>query len=319
MAPRPTMPKYEDLRDSGALLPGSTWGLFGSDDNLGALNLISHAEVSAAAATVSAGKVFPLNWSIRLPDPPLFTRGRVRHKVIADPYGNDDVLDNFYPQTSSQWDALSHVRHPEHGFYNAVGDDDQPGAGGSRLSIHHWADRGIVARFILLDVARFRAGRGESLDPSLGTEIGADELEAVLASTGCEPRQGDIVALRFGWTSWYEGLTRAERETLADNALATPGLAHGEETARWLWDHGFVGAVADVPALEALPVDPSSVERFLHHRLIALLGMAVGEMFDLESLATDCAADSVYEGLLVSAPLHNPGGVGSPANAIALK
>ena len=32
-----------------------------------------------------------------------------------------------------------------------------------------------------------------------------------------------------------------------------------------------------------------------------------------------CAADGVYEAFLVSAPLNAPGGIGSPANAVAIK
>ncbi len=68
-----------------------------------------------------------------------------------------------------------------------------------------------------------------------------------------------------------------------------------------------------------MPFDRSSVEGFLHYRLVAFLGLAVGELFMLEALAEDCAATRVYEGLFVSAPLNMPGGAGSTANAIAIK
>ena len=37
------------------------------------------------------------------------------------------------------------------------------------------------------------------------------------------------------------------------------------------------------------------------------------------ALASDCAADGIYEMFLVSAPLNAPGGIGSPANAVAIK
>ena len=30
----------------------------------------------------------------------------------------DDRLDGFFPQASTQWDALSHYAHSVHGFYN---------------------------------------------------------------------------------------------------------------------------------------------------------------------------------------------------------
>jgi hypothetical protein len=47
--------------------------------------------------------------------------------------------------------------------------------------------------------------------------------------------------------------------------------------------------------------------------------MPIGELWWLEELAEHPQGDGRYEHLLVSAPLHVKGGVGSPANALALK
>ena len=58
---------------------------------------------------------------------------------------------------------------------------------------------------------------------------------------------------------------------------------------------------------------------FLNNMLIGQFGMALGELWWLSDLASDCAADRVYEMFLVSAPLNAPGGIGSPANAVAIK
>jgi hypothetical protein len=96
-----------------------------------------------------------------------------------------------------------------------------------------------------------------------------------------------------------------------------------------------VAAVAaDNPALEAWPVasraspeqrramraDPSLlVDHFAHLRLLPLLGLPVGELWDLEALAADCAADGAYTFLLTSAPLNLEGAVASPPNALAVK
>ena len=74
---------------------------------------------------------------------------------------------------------------------------------------------------------------------------------------------------------------------------------------------------SDNVALEVLPVDPTI--GFQHRRLIALQGMPIGEVWDLDELAQECARDSVYEFMLVSSPLNLPGGVGSPPNAYAIK
>jgi hypothetical protein len=49
------------------------------------------------------------------------------------------------------------------------------------------------------------------------------------------------------------------------------------------------------------------------------MGLFLGEMFDLEALAADCAPDGRYEFLLVAGGLPVAGGVGAPVNAIAIK
>ncbi|MGW0584714.1 hypothetical protein ACWD25_54565, partial [Streptomyces sp. NPDC002920] len=57
----------------------------------------------------------------------------------------------------------------------------------------------------------------------------------------------------------------------------------------------------------------------LHQIAIPNMGLPLGEMWDLEALAEDCAADGVYEFLLVAAPLPVTGAVGAPVNPIAMK
>jgi len=49
------------------------------------------------------------------------------------------------------------------------------------------------------------------------------------------------------------------------------------------------------------------------------MGLTVGEMFDLDALAEDCAADGVWEFLFIAPPLRITGGVGSPLNPLAIK
>jgi hypothetical protein len=47
--------------------------------------------------------------------------------------------------------------------------------------------------------------------------------------------------------------------------------------------------------------------------------MALGELGWLADLADDCRGDERYTMFLTSAPLNVPGGVSSPANAVAFK
>jgi hypothetical protein len=57
----------------------------------------------------------------------------------------------------------------------------------------------------------------------------------------------------------------------------------------------------------------------LHRRILPALGLAVGELFDFDELAERCAADGRWTFLLAAVPLNLPGGVGSPANAVAIR
>jgi hypothetical protein len=49
------------------------------------------------------------------------------------------------------------------------------------------------------------------------------------------------------------------------------------------------------------------------------MGLLVGEMWDLDALAEDCAGSGVYEFLLVAGPLPVTGAVGAPVNPRAIK
>src|SRR5215469_7185942 len=105
------VPSYDQLPIRDGAPAGAAWGVFGDDDQLGTVYLLTPERVIQAANFVRSGRVFALNLPIDVPDPPLFTRGKHRHviKHFAT-YILDDYLDNFYPQASSQWDALSHVK-----------------------------------------------------------------------------------------------------------------------------------------------------------------------------------------------------------------
>ena len=54
--------------------------------------------------------------------------------------------------------------------------------------------------------------------------------------------------------------------------------------------------------------DDGRADGFLHYRAVCLLGIAFGELFVLDELAADCAADGVFDGLFTAAPLNKIGG-----------
>jgi hypothetical protein len=57
----------------------------------------------------------------------------------------------------------------------------------------------------------------------------------------------------------------------------------------------------------------------LHQVAIPNIGLFIGEMWDLDALAADCADDGRYDFWLTAAPLPVTGAVGAPVNPIAVK
>lgn len=313
------LPSFDELPAVEGAPPQSGWWLFGKDDQVGLFNLQTPERIAAAAKLVTKGAMFPLNWDLEMPDPPLYNRGAVRHKILGAGPNRDDVFDNFFPQASSQWDSLVHVGHPVHGFYNGVKEEEVTGKPGTRGSIENWARRGIAGRGVLLDVGRYLESVGQGIDCSTDRRITVDELEACRKAQGVEIQVGDVLIIRTGWTAWYLQQDAMVRRTISNVInLRAPGLAAGEEMARYIWNLHVASAASDCPALEAWPPTPAT-GGFLHHYLIGLFGLAIGELWFLEKLADDCAADGRYEFFFTAAPLNKLGGIGSPPNAMALK
>jgi kynurenine formamidase len=322
-----SLPSYDQLPVAADGPPGSSWGVWGPGDTLGCLNLLTPERAAGAAAGVRSGRVFNLNLEMELPDPPLYGRSAFEHSVIDRATGHDDELSNWNTQSSSQWDGFRHVRSLAHGFYNGVADEDH--------GVDHWARRGLVGRAVLADVERWRRSVGRPLRPDTKDPISVADLVATLEAQGTTVETGDILLVRTGWLAHYRSLDRAGREALATSDVASPGLAAGTETAAYLWNLHIAAVAADNPALEAWPAAYFTVgsdERraargdhealvglFLHFSLLPLLGLPVGELFDLDALAEDSAADGRYTSLLTSAPLNLAHGVASPPNALALK
>ena len=328
------LPSYAELRRRTDAPPGSAWGLFGDDDQYGTLNLLRARPLQDAAAEVRTGRAFSLDLPSDVISPSLApTRRPAQHHIFSrTPYHHDEWLDGFYPQYGSQIDGLRHIAHPDHGFYN--GNDPAaftPGSGA--LSVHHLAALPIVGRAVLLDVDRHLAERGRPIDHAASTPVTVEDLESTRTAQGTEIRDGDILLLRFGWVTWYRAASPPARRRVSE-LLRHPGLAQSHAVAAWLWDHRISLVAADNFAVECWPALPDSPFRtdgeasgrrddphagILHRALIALLGMPLGELWNLDDLAAACVADRRWSMLVTVAPFPLVGGVGSPANAIALR
>ena len=322
-------PTYSELLTRDDAPPGSSWGLFGPDDELGTLNFLNEAGVLSASHSVQRGRVFNLDHPINAFVPsPARHRRPARHTIVEyRPHHLDDSLDDFFLQGSTQIDALRHVGHHRYGFYN----DTKLGelvAGTPRLGIQRWSETGIIGRGVMIDVAGYQQRRGKSIDHERAQQLKPDLIDAVLVDQGVVLNTGDIVLLRTDWLSYYRRLATGRHGDDVP-ALSCAGIAQSYATLAWIWDHGISLLASDNFALEAYPASPESpfadrdgdaeIDGLIHPHLIAMLGLAIGELWALDELADDCARDGRFEFMIVAKPLNLVGGVGSPGNAVAIK
>jgi kynurenine formamidase len=315
------------------------WGRWGDDDQLGTLNFITPERLAGAASLARRGKAFSLAIPLNA-DAPMGAHGIRRapiHLMSMDGGDHDaasrvagwggyaeretESLSSMGPfrfnddwiimclQTSTQWDALCHAYY-EGEMYNGVPASASTSHGVTRDAIDPVADAaGVQGRGILLDVARHKGVH----HLEAGTPIYPQDLEDTAKAQGVEVQEGDIVVVRTGWWTQYAEIGLGNGLTWQAQC---PGLSW--RATEWLYDHN-VGAVAsDNVAVEVMvPED----DVLLPFHMIALrdMGMMLGEIWSLEALADDCAADNVYEFFLSAPALKVTGGTGTPVNPIAIK
>jgi kynurenine formamidase len=173
-----------------------------------------------------------------------------------------------------------------------------------------------VGRGVLLDYAAWAHDNNIQYSPIRYHEITVKDLEAVAKAQGTILKPGDILLIRSGFVSWYMNATGSERLEGSANAREWAGVQGSEETVRWLWNHHFSAVGGDASVFEAWPAKDETWR--LHDNLIALLGMPIGEMFDLERLSEECQKARQWSFFFTSAPINFPGGVASPPNAICV-
>lgn len=315
-----TVPSYSELPTIGPDQESHSWNFFGRGDDFGCLNFITQEVVRRASNEVALGKVVNLNLPIGEPQPQFWAdREPPQHHVIIKRNVRDDYIDKYFPQGSTQIDGFQHMRYREFGFFGGRQDEDLENG---QLGIGRWAERGLITRGVLADVYSYMTSNGTPPAPGVRLSIGPDLIEQTLAAQESEVRRGDALLIRTGWLGWYTGLPSEARTSLADklnadrHSVQMAGISPSREMAAWLWDSGVSVVALDTPTAEALPY--MAAEGWAHHRLLVLLGMPIGELWWLDSLAEACDSIGRYSFLLTTAPINVPAGVATPANAYAV-
>jgi kynurenine formamidase len=303
----------------------SNWGRWGADDVLGTLNFLSPAKRREGAALVRRGASFSLSQSFDMDGPQKGWRRRTNpvHTMLDTgtdaergvqgfPHGigGADDVSSMPLQASTQWDGLGHIFDHGNAWNGRRAGDVVTSLGDSVTGIETVA--GLIAgRGVLLDVGRAIGTDGELPD---GFAITAEHLEVTIAAQGESSRigRGDLVVVRTG------RLARARREGWGDYAGGdSPGLSF--TTADWLHGTEIAGIATDTWGFEVRPNEFDVAFQPLHQVAIPNIGLFIGEMWDLDALAADCAEDGRYDFWLTAAPLPVTGAVGAPVNPIAVK
>jgi kynurenine formamidase len=320
-----TPPDIGTVRELAARL--SNWGRWGPDDQLGTLNHVGPAQVAAASGLIRGGRVISLSIPLDADGPQIPGSGRFNPIHLMTVTGRDHMSGGGTPeerdrrkgylqsaddvlilplQSATQWDGLAHVFF-EQRMYNGFSASYVTSSGAQRNSSAHAADR-IVGRGVLLDLPR--ALGVPYLEP--GRAIGADDLEAARELAGVDVGQGDFVLVRTGAMARVR-----ERGDWGDYAGgASPGI--GLSSAEWLHQRDVAGLATDTWGLEVSPAETPDVAHPLHIVFIVMMGLWLGEIFDLEELADACAAEQRHEFFFVAQPLKITGAIGSPVNPLAI-
>lgn len=321
------IPSYAELAARQDGPPGSSWNVFTTDPERGTANFAGADEVRRAAHTITTGEVFSLDYALNAFDPPMArSRGVPHHEILSShSESRDDVLREFFLQATTQVDGLRHRRASGYGFYNGVS-DNLIHAGAPELGIQRWAEKPIVGRGVLIDIQGWAAGAGDPLDHFAGPALPASYLDDALATQGIELLAGDLVLVYTGWADWFLSADNVTRATVRQARRST-GFRQSLDLPEWLWDNQIALFATDTFAVEVLPVVEDSPfaatapedHGMMHQELIAKLGVPLGELWNLTELAEHSRTTGRWDALVTVKPLHLIGGVGSPANATAIR
>ena len=285
------------------------WGLWGADDERGALNRIGPAQVRAAAALIRTGEVFSLAQKLGSRTPVPAHRNGVMHFMDRDggdyaagarrpgnfQFAEDTILLPLHVGTHI--DALCHVWHDDKLYNGFSGNGIRSTAGAARCGIDKMPP--IFTRGILLDVVRLRG----AFVPD-GDSIGLAELQQAASQAGVTPREGDAVLIRTGWLERQQA-----GETMSFDR--EPGI--DIDSALWLAKSGVALVGADNYAVEVLPF-PTGTVFPVHQCLIRNYGVPLLEGLSLRALAESGQGEFAF----AAAPLPIVGGKASPIVPMAV-
>ena len=290
----------------------SNWGRWGTDDQLGAANLITPAKRLEAISLVTEGITVSLAHRLLTDEADDVPRPFQRRMLgLPDPTrepafrggGSDNYNISYHGYSHSHIDSLCHILYKGQ-MYNGASQETITEEGCSNASIVN-LQGGIVTRGVLIDIPRLKGM--PYLEP--GTPIYVEDLEAWEEMAGVTVRPGDAIFIRTG--RW------ARRTDVGPWAIAQQAAGLHASTMPWVKarDVSFLGSDA---AADVVPSQVEGVGLPVHLLTIVAMGVDLFDNQDLEALAETAARLNRWEFMLVASPLAVETGTGSPINALAI-
>jgi kynurenine formamidase len=289
-----------------------SWGRWGRDDELGALNLLSGDRVAAAARLVRSGVVVSLSLPLcttPAPDCPTPAEFRMTQENDADVglgaigFAKDFVGADYHSDGHTHIDALCHVAYEDQ-LYNGVAAGTITADGAAAEGIELVKD-GLVGRGVLLDIPRLRGVPW--LEP--GEHVFREDLEAAAREQSVEIQEGDVLLVRTG-----HARRLAELGTW-DTAESKAGL---HPTAMSLLAECGAAALGCDGNSDTAPSTTEGVAFPIHVLALNAMGVLLLDYLQFEDLRLACESAARWEFLCVTAPLRVAGGTGSPVNPLAI-
>lgn len=229
-------PSRKDLPKLPGAPEGASW-VWGKDDQLGRLNLLTPQRVKTSASEIETGEMVRLDLPLTVPEKPAFGREVFQHhiKTLIPEIAYDDTY-TLNTQSGTQWDGFRHFGHIDSKcFYNGAKSTDFVGDNANhRCGINHWATHGIAGRGILLDYRHYAKTHNKPYDPYTTHSISLSELQACAASQGLDLRPqsdggdihiGDFLLVRSGFVERYYELSPEQRYAAATRSHENLGFA----------------------------------------------------------------------------------------------
>jgi len=293
---------------------------YGSDDILGAMNLVTPESILAAVGLIKKGVVYDLSHNLDqdMPIPGFhgsffantqFTleNGAEWHDkylgLMKNGYSAQNMRIAMSDHSGTHIDQLNHVGiRQENGkylIYNGTANRDVIDTFGTKkLGIENMPP--LITRGVLIDVAGFKGV--ENLEA--GYAIQPEELDKALAAQGVDVRKGDTVLVHTGWGRFWNDAAK----TLSGE----PGL--GKACAKWAVEHDIVCWGCDQFATDPLPFEFEGEALPMHLEMLTKAGIRLMENIRMAEIVEK----KIYEFCLFAAPLKIKGGTGSPIRLLAI-